>query len=234
MKYTHNITKLDWDSNFFKLEIGKLEIFEVTTNVVNITPIFDLIYVFSEQSFNYELFNYRLGYEENKVIFSKNLESILPNFESNIYSIREISFNLQSLYNLGFESGKYSRFKQDLNFNENQFYDFYKIWIDNSINFTFADDLFVYKQNDEIVGLISYKINNSTAIVGLLAVSNQVQGKGIGSKLIHFLEYKLHELGVKTLKIPTQLENIPACNFYKKQGYEVNSITNIKHFWKNE
>jgi len=33
--------------------------------------------------------------------------------------------------------------------------------------------------------------------------------------------------------IPTQKENILACNFYKKNGYSVKEETVIKHYWRS-
>ena len=38
--------------------------------------------------------------------------------------------------------------------------------------------------------------------------------------------------GVSELHIPTQKENINACNFYRKLDFKISRIEVIKHFWK--
>ena len=60
------------------------------------------------------------------------------------------------------------------------------------------------------------------------------QGKGFGKNLLKKVENFCLENNVKTLHIPTQLENITACNFYTKLGYEISEKIIIKHFWKNK
>ncbi|MBP6456665.1 MAG: GNAT family N-acetyltransferase, partial [Chitinophagaceae bacterium] len=105
-------------------------------------------------------------------------------------------------------------------------------WIDNSISNIFADDLLVYLDQNEIIGFITYKTQNNTATIGLVAVSQNCQGKGIGSQLLKAVEHKLNNNSIKTLLIPTQQINEIACNFYKKQGYRIEETLFIKHYWK--
>ena len=137
-----------------------------------------------------------------------------------------------SLFELAYESGKYSRYKQDVNILEDRFKKLYQFWIKNSFNKTFADKIFYFKENENIVGFVTLKINNDIAKIGLIAVSPNYQGKGIGKKLIAKTENFCFENNVKTLQIPTQMENLEACNFYKKMGYEISEKINIKHFWE--
>ena len=73
---------------------------------------------------------------------------------------------------------------------------------------------------------------DNKATVGLIAVSNQHQGKGIGGILLNHLETILYQKEIKSLTIPTQFENKQACNFYHKQGYSIFDNTFIKHYWK--
>jgi dTDP-4-amino-4,6-dideoxy-D-galactose acyltransferase len=108
----------------------------------------------------------------------------------------------------------------------------YNLWVDNSINGKFADGILVYKDQNSILGFVTYKTNQDVATIGLIAVNPKYQGRGIGRKLIQSLENKLAIIGVATVKIPTQLQNEMACGFYTKMGYQLIDSTILKHFWK--
>ncbi len=223
------INRLDWDSNFFEIEIGEL-ICQEHFNYGN-ADVFDLLYIKSNKDFELEINNFENVFSETKVVFSKNL-NFLETSNKNIFSFDKINYNIEEIYELAFESGKFSRFFLDNNFRKEKFKELYKKWVDNSISKLFADDLFVYQEDNKTIGFVTYKVKNEIATVGLIAVSPNQQGKGIGSKLLNYLEIFLYESNIHTLLIPTQKSNLAACNFYKKQGYSINEKTIIKHYWK--
>jgi dTDP-4-amino-4,6-dideoxy-D-galactose acyltransferase len=192
---------------------------------------YDLIYLFSDEEFDLKIPNFENSFSETKVVFIKNTETYQQTSKL-ILKVDEVSVTKEQLYLLAYESGKNSRFLLDNKFNENLFKNLYQTWIDNSINKKFADDILVYFEENKLKGFVSYKINNDNASVGLIAVNSDYQGKGIGAKLLNYLENLLFEKGVHQLTIPTQLDNIQACNFYQKQGYSIKNKTSIKHYWK--
>ena len=77
-----------------------------------------------------------------------------------------------------------------------------------------------------------YKVTNNYATIGLIAVSPNHQGKGIGKQLIDKVENELFKKNINELRIPTQEENIQACFFYEKLGYKKLEVININHYWK--
>lgn len=224
------IKYLDWDSTFFNKKIGLLEI----TNDVQSFDIendYDVIYVMSNTEISINIANYEKSYSETKIVFSKMLvrENILAN--GNIFSILN-SYPKKKIYDLAFESGKFSRFKLDPNFRQSDFEKLYKIWIDNSFNKKFADDVLVYKDQNIIKGFVSYRISEEFATIGLIAICPEHQGKGIGKKLLESVEKKLFTIGIKELRIPTQLQNEIACEFYTKMGYTIIQEKIVIHYWK--
>jgi dTDP-4-amino-4,6-dideoxy-D-galactose acyltransferase len=222
------IKRLDWDSSFFEIEVG--EFLLVAKNNAN-SENFDLLYVKNEKDFELELVGFENLFSETKVVFSKSLfESQFEN--QNVFLLKDTHYNMDEIYELAYESGKYSRFFLDANFKATKFQELYQKWVDNSINNTFADAVLVYQENNQTMGFVSYKINNGTATIGLIAVSPNHQGKGIGGILLKYVEKTLCQNNVKTLFIPTQKTNEAACNFYKKQGYSIHEATIIKHYWK--
>lgn len=225
------VKKLQWDSDFFNKAIGEITI-ENNCNKPIFVNNFDLIYLKSKSDFYYEFENFIENFKEIKVIFEKKLT---PNFVSenpNITTLSNITFDKHTLYQLAFESGKYSRYKLDNNFDSDDFLKLYKKWVDNSINNTFADNILVYLFESEIVGFVSYKKHNSYAKIGLIAINPNHQGKGIGRQLMQALENELQQIGIIFLQIPTQFSNDMACNFYNSIGYKIIEKQIIKHFWR--
>lgn len=225
------IKRCNWDSNFFGLLIGEFTNDE-SEGVAKKN--FDLIYSKSDFENSTFIEGYQKSYSEAKIVYSKKLmpqnRSEKQIFMKSIYEADE--FDINSLYSLAFESGKFSRFFLDKNFGLNNFKKLYQEWIDNSLNKKIADDILIYVYDDKIIGFITYKVSNELATVGLIAVDKAHQGKGIGKNLINFVENKLLNQNILELQIPTQKINEVACNFYQKMGYTQKYITYIQHFWK--
>ncbi|WP_310557731.1 GNAT family N-acetyltransferase [Flavobacterium sp.] len=221
---------VEWDSSFFNKKIGLLELFNDRKSF-EIENDFDLIYVVSDRDIDVEITNYKQNYSENKIVFSKNIVPNSDSVDANVFIELESSTR-EEIYELAFESGKFSRFKLDSNFNQIEFEKLYKKWVDNSFTKEFADAVLVYKEQKKVLGFVTYKVWGSYATIGLIAVCSKHQGKGIGRKLIEYVEMELFKKGVIELRIPTQLQNHIACEFYKRLGYQIIENRNIKHFWK--
>ncbi|MDD2984922.1 GNAT family N-acetyltransferase [Flavobacterium sp.] len=222
------IKRLDWDSDFFGIEVG--ELFTNSTNFV-VNSDFDLIYVKSDIKTDVEITSFEKSFTENKVVYQKDLV-LVNDSNSAIKEISEIEYSIEELYELAFESGKHSRFKLDYKIEKHKFFELYELWVVNSLNKKFADEVLIYKEDSKIIGFVSYKITDTFATIGLIAVNLNHQGKGIGKGLIHQVENKLIQKNIFELRIPTQESNVQACFFYEKLGYEKFQITIINHFWK--
>lgn len=223
--------KLEWDSVFFNLEIGEIS---SDTDESSIENDFQLIYFKTKTNHYFNSSQYQLTHQEQKVIFSKEIISHHPEL-GKIISLKDLTeFDLNLLYEIAFESGKFSRFKLDPNFEESHFKQFYKTWIDNSINGSFADEFYVFYENNQIKGLITIQKKDTFAQIGLLGVLDAYQGKGIGKQLVLMSENYCRKHQLKTLRIPTQMENRAACLFYEKMGYSIVESEFVKHYWKND
>jgi dTDP-4-amino-4,6-dideoxy-D-galactose acyltransferase len=222
------IKRLDWDSDFFELEVG--ELITNSSNLV-VNSDFDLIYVKSDIKTDVEIPGFEKSFTENKVVYQKNLEQVNDS-NSAIKEISEIKYSVEELYELAFESGKHSRFKLDKKIDNLKFEELYQIWIENSLNRKFADGFLVYLEENKIIGFVTYKINDNFATIGLIAVSQNHQGKGIGKQLINKVENDLVNKKINELRIPTQEENFQACGFYEKLGYQTHEKITLSHYWK--
>ena len=226
------IKPLIWDSDFLNKNVGEVYIDEFENININNANNFDLIYVKSKANKPFNIKGFGNTFSENKVTFSKPIQDSKKQLSSFIKSVFEIDYNINQLYELALESGKYSRFKLDKNFSIETFEAFFKLWIDNSLNKEFSDDVLVYFEENQIYGFVTYKVDSDIAIVGLFGVNKIAQGKGLGTKLLQKLESKLSNKGVVKINIPTQLENTQACKFYSKLGYTIEEDVVIKHYWK--
>lgn len=224
------IKHLDWDSSFFNKKIGLLDL----SNDFQYSEIqndYDLIYVISKEEIAVAIPNFKLSYLENKIVFSKKTVENRESTDANIF-LELTDSHKKEIYALAFESGKYSRFKLDPNFSPTEFENLYKKWVDNSYAKEFADGVLIYKEQNSILGFVTYKVWDGYAAIGLIAVCPKHQGKGIGKKLIQSVENELANIGVDELRIPTQLQNEKACLFYVKMGYEIIENNILKHYWK--
>jgi len=231
----NKIEYLPWDSDFFQKKIGQVFV-DNSDNIINILEKakktnFQLIYLFGNNNFFVDKevlkqFNGKLV--DIKVLFGKNLDiNKNQTFVDLEYKSNILTFDLEQL---AYISGEYSRFKLDNNFQKDDFYRMYKIWIENSVKHKIADKVFVIKENDAIKGMITLKILNTKGHIGLIATALDSQGKGYGKMLISACENELVSRGIFKLEVPTQLHN-SAIKFYEKCDFLIEKVTNIYHFW---
>lgn len=135
------------------------------------------------------------------------------------------------LYELAFESGHYSRFKQDRRFPSGIFENLYRCWIERSVNREIAEDVLVFEEKGRVEGMLTYQITPQSGRIGLIAVSPEVRHKGVASLLMREFETRMKQKGIQTVEVATQGKNFPACRFYEKQGFHVHTSINIYHLW---
>lgn len=239
------IEYLQWDSNFFGLKIGKLDLSssvsfcDVEKEIqIGKKEEYDLLYLFysdHETDFSFQNF---LGQKGNlvdeKVTYEKKLnkETAYLKDSDNItnYIGRSLTSDLQELALL---SGQYSRFLLDKNFPKKSFEKLYTEWIYKSLMGEIADKVYVYEKNNMPIGFVTLKIEKKTkhSQIGLIAVSSREQGLGVGKKLITKCVNYSNKVGCDKIVVPTQQANKGACQFYERNKFLVKNTTNIYHLW---
>lgn len=228
------VDRLQWDSDFFGLRIGRADVEAnkkwnmLQQEAGSLRMDYDLIYIFSEQELPFDSNSMRLV--DTKTIYAKAIDtsSIMP---STIERYQETVPNAD-LYRLALVSGVYSRFRLDDCFPAESYERMYRCWIERSVDGFMADVVLVHRMDNLIDGMITLKIDLDVAHIGLVAVKESAQGKGIGTMLIKAVEaYLQSNTTVRHLKVVTQLANKPACCLYEKNGFVVEEKTNIYHWW---
>ena len=227
--------KLKWDSDFFKLSIGQVNVKSQNEIEYGITVDgFDLVYIVSDILLDSTK---QYSYHGTKVKFRKILREENDLF---IKNIQHIDFDYYNAYqdiinNIAYSSGYFSRFNQDSQFGRKRFQILYDQWIENALNNVHDNIFLVYKQNltNIPVALLTGMINIDSEVskVGLLGVDVNERGKKIGSSMLKYFEKEAMDNNQLEIEIYTQIENSNACRFYNAMGYDKENVQYIYHLW---
>lgn len=226
-----NLSRLNWDSDFFGLNIGKLVLSDedefLKPDIEGLLD-YDLVYIFANHGYKMPVVEANLV--DCKVIYKK---SISRNVETNS-NVVAFSENKPSpdLYELALQSGEYSRFRLDNKMPAGSYEKLYRKWIEQSVCKAMADEVLCYYYNGKIVGMVTLAVKDNVGCIGLVAVDSLCRGLGFGSALLESVDSYLFGRGVSVVEVATQLDNTKACSWYEKNGYVVDSMTDIYHWWR--
>lgn len=226
------IEKLEWDSNLFGYKVGRL--YDEHFRSQDFSE-FKLVYLYSDKEIK-EL-ERNLVDKKTTFIYQMSECQISDGQSSNILiqPYEELIHNYDELLTLTYESGIYSRFFVDKNFQNNEFKKLYKIWIDNAIKKINALDVFVAVEEKTILGFVTLERKTpEIAAIGLIAVSSRTRGKKIATNLIQHIKKIVKENNFKQIQVVTQLDNSPAVKLYESNGFKLNEVKYIYHIWNND
>jgi len=233
------IKPLDWDSNFFGINTGRLDAVNKPDEDIRKIPEvakgsgFRLIYIFAphdNEKLSGEILKTGAVLADEKVTFSMNVAEFAPSISENVVSClgSEMDDELESL---AIESGKYSRFQTDERIPRKKFEDLYRLWMKNSLSGNFAKQVYAYEEEGKRLGMVSIDIRQGEGWIGIIAVNENYRGRSIGKLLIHKVIQFCRENKVNVLNVQTQLANQVSCAFYEKTGFSVKNIEDVYHLW---
>ena len=224
------IQKLTWDSTFFGYKIGKVEI-KNTLNIKQLLEViekssYDMVQLFSNKNLGS---NFKYSPIDVKLRYSKKVGTTIKNNPC----IKSVNKDIDGkLVKLAREAGIYSRYKTDKNL-KLKYEDMYEIWINKSLKREFAAEVFAFQDENRTNGMVTINKKLKKAKIGLIAVDNNVQSKGIGTKLLQSVDNWALKQNLENICVETQEENYNACQFYEKNNYKISDKTFIYHIWKN-
>ena len=220
------IKKLKWDSDFFGYKIGKViinkekELEELQKFIKNSE--FDMVQVFSKFPFQHHAKPI-----DTKLTFKKRIS----NDRINNYNIKSYKGEVNEyLISLSQQAGLKSRYNLDNKLNY-KFEKMYETWINKSLSRKLADEVYVHEKQKKIIGMITVFQKGDNAEIGLVAVSKNSRGSGLGTTLLESVERWGYNRNLKFVEVSTQKENTGACKFYKKNGFLISNETFIYHIW---
>lgn len=225
---------LQWDSDFFGLRIGRVDLLSefdaegIRGHHKELKQQYDLLYVFDSNAIGFVAEGAKLV--DEKILYCKPCE---PRSQYPEVSFFQGTCPSNDLYRLAMVSGGFSRFKLDKRFSQGSYERLYKRWIENACPEEGSNkQILLYKDERGVArGMITIDYNGKLGHIGLVAVDTEVQHHGIGYKIMSTLDNYLFDRGVKLLEVPTQRANSNACRWYEKNGFTAQNITPIYHWW---
>ncbi len=228
------IERLVWDSDFFGLRIGRAFVFSeeegmsLASQRKYLEEDYDLLYVCTSHGLRFtddkaKLVDEKMAYSLSEVVSAEANPCVeLWDTKNGV---------TDELLHLALISGKYSRFKLDGSLPSGSYERLYSRWIERSVNHVIATEVFCYMVNNMPRGLVTLDRKNGVGTIGLVAIHEDFQYQGIGAAMMrHVIRFaQKHDCG--KLSVKTQLENVSACKLYEKVGFQVESVTDVWHWW---
>jgi dTDP-4-amino-4,6-dideoxy-D-galactose acyltransferase len=229
-----------FDSEVFGFNVAKIKYIRSDNNSLKIVDA--LIADFKKHKIEYAVYripadNYNLihSLERNEFVLVDGLINLKIDIREQIFinniNIRPSNIqDLKTLQKLAKTSFKFNRVFNDSVLDKHKAGMMYALWIENSLKGEAADAVFIWEENNEILGFITLQKNGH---IPLLAVDDKARGKGIAKSLINAVLQQFRDWGVKTSEIETQMANIPALRAYSACGYKINN-SQLTFRWSNK
>lgn len=234
---------LEWDSAFFGFSVAKI-ILTTDDDLVSLEDTLDelrlngyrmvVLHCPNHLKLIDDVINKNDGnLVDTKVTYAKNIFSQTSEINKSPYVTQpyleqEPSLDLVSL---ALQSSYYSRFRRDPLFPEILCNKLYTSWIERSVKKEIASQVLVVEKEGHLLGMVTMAEKDSFGDIGLIATMENVRGKGIGSLLLSSAEHFFLEKGLTCVKVVTQEINKAACNLYRRNGYNIENVEKIFHFW---
>jgi dTDP-4-amino-4,6-dideoxy-D-galactose acyltransferase len=233
---------LEWDSDFFGFGVAR-----ITQTDLNATELSETLRILREKNYRLAYWQFPAANEESnqfalaqggffadeKLTYVKELpeEPIsLPGSSYTPYAYPGSTAN-PSIIRLALQSSENSRFRVDPQFPGELCDRLYTCWVSRSISKELAWEVLVVAEAGDYLGLITLGASNGRGDIGLLAVTEQARGKGIGKALVAAAENRFIQNHDSVVQVVTQKHNLGACHLYETCGFKIDTIYSIFHFW---
>ena len=234
--------KLEWDSDFFGVNIGFVSCLRLTPNIERRVKDFiikekiDMLeYLCNCHDKKSVATAERNGYSfvDIRLTFEQLLQDKHPLEKLEGYSIRKAEArDIVILKELAKDVYKLSRYYYDTNFDRAKVSAFYLGWIEKAVLGTFDDYAYILCREDEPIGFCTIKEQKpSAARIGLFGMSAAYQGKGLAHYLLGATLQELKNLGIDYVEVVTQGRNYGAQRLYQKCGFITKSTELWYHKW---
>lgn len=236
------ISKLDWDSNFWGFNVAYLSSRHlsesilyrinnfITKNQIRLVEYLcdchDRKSVELAERSGFEFKDIRLTYE--KKLSDHDIKNIYEGLNFFIAGYDHIPI----LRKLSKDIYKDSRYYFDRNFDEKKTAEFYMLWAEKAVKGEYDNECYVIEINHEIIGFCTVKYEDTDlAHIGLVGISNNHSGKGLGENLINCFFTEMKNKGIKIIHVVTQGRNYAAQRLYQKVGFLSYSTEIWYHKW---
>jgi GNAT superfamily N-acetyltransferase len=236
---------LEWDSQFFNLPIGRIEIPSPSLSPDAISAAlreakdlklaclyFQVPFVSPEITAFCSRQNFLLV--DIRTVLSKPLENEPFPGESGEDIAGPEEAHYPVLEKIVESLARASRFYFDPHFGEEGANRLYRTWLRKSFSEGFSSDFLVAFRDGRPEGFLTLRTREGVPHIDLLGVAEEARGRGVGGRLIRCAESRLRAEGAGRLDVVTQGHNIDALRVYQKSGFRVASSDIFFHIWLEE
>lgn len=107
----------------------------------------------------------------------------------------------------------------------------YRTWLQNSLSGGFASHFLVAVRDGRPEGFITLRTKDGAPHIDLLGVAGEARGRGVGGRLIRAAEARVEAGGGDRLDVVTQGHNVAALRTYQAAGFRIVSSNLFYHVW---
>ena len=234
---------LEWDSDFFRLRIGRVNEKRLSDHLVQ-----EILTWSKLHSIDCLYFLADCDHYETHAIASEfgfNLVDIRVALSKSIGTLPEKDNNktgpqtrlsqpedLVALRDIARSNFRASRFFTDPGFPDELCDALYETWIENESK-GLADAVFVIQEKNDVIGFITCRKlpKHKEGQISLVGISRSAQGHGYGTDLVNHALGWFKIQGITTVEVVTQGRNIKALRLYERCGYKISSVDLWYHKW---
>lgn len=243
-KYVDN---LPWDSEFFSVPIGRINIKQIDENSIDLilqaavsagirclyfeADPNDLRTVLTAETHGFHLVDVRVVLEYPFIDRPAPSSRFTAPSELKINTAR--TSDLPRLEEISEQVGEYSRYTFDDKFTEAQGKLLYRTWIQNSMS-GLSDVVLTARwgsEENEAIGLITCAQKNGMGHIQLAGVHHSFRQKGVGTGLVQAALDWSKGQNVSKMQVVTQARNVPAQRLYQQMGFFTKTMTLYYHKW---
>jgi dTDP-4-amino-4,6-dideoxy-D-galactose acyltransferase len=239
------INRLDWDSDFFGKRIGRVLLenqthFDTRSFIVEAKQNFDLVYIYSNKNMlSHETIRLaNLDLVDIMITMSMPFDKITNINKEYNFKNTLTQNEIIECYDIAEKTSVVSRFYNEQLIGPEKTKMLYRKWIDNGLNKTFSDGLFLIKEKDTTIGIHLIKVDkeNKVGYFTLTGVNPNYKRLGIGRKLWNqAFGFFSNETDINTIKSPFSFKNSDSFNFHLKMGFnKIEETKYIYHFRNNK
>lgn len=235
--------KLDWDSDFFGVNIGYVSCRRLTAPIQGLVKKFvqrERVAVIEYLCDCHDRESVRVaetsGYAfvDMRLTFERSLERApeLARLPAGFSVRKAVPADIPRLEEIS--GGQYldSRYYFDGHFDNAKLIEFYRGWITKAVLGQFDDYAYVLCESNKPVGFCSIREHKArSAKIGLFGIDRDYQGKGLASRLLEAVLTDLRDRGKNHVEVVTQGRNYGAQRAYQKSGFVTQKTELWYHKW---
>jgi len=230
---------LQWDTQYFGVRSARVNLYKVVDKqeqeeIIRFCKDYDFVTIsnFGNMKEN----NYWIGNRTNAFLTDINIQftktpTIKQKHENDKIFVMNCLPKDAQIIDIAKRAFNYSRFFADPNLPVEKAKNIYVNWTECAFD---KDNKYfvIFKKESEVLGYLLFSNDGDTSIIELIAVDVRYQGQNVGRTLINAMESFIIDLGIKRIRVGTQINNISAVEFYTRVGFKYSNCISIYHLWK--